>query len=192
MIKNDLKYNLIKQFISYKYCADLTGETVDLIKILEFCIKEEEERKLAKIFSYTLDEYSLSEAYKIYSNTINISSKLIKNRIWKMFPEIHIIYYIIYKYGYTNETLFSLLYLYYIEENIATKKEIALKFLNLYLYFTVNQLIKDKFYVYSLLEPKENIEKYFIRNKQDEYSFKNLSSIKEVVNLISQSYIGSI
>lgn len=192
MFKNKIKYNLLKNLISYEYKSDLTGELVKFIDLINFIYSSEEEANEAKLFSFTIDSTSKEESYKIYNSIITIKNNTIKKTIWNLCPEIHILFYIYYKYGFLNETLMSLSYLYLLEVEETEKKNIGLKFINFYLFYTINQLIQDKFNVFLSFEPKEKIEKFLVKNKKEEYTFKNLYSIKEVVNSISQNYIGTI
>lgn len=177
----------LDKFESWFMC-EITGEPIPVVQYLDLYCKND----FAQIAGYDLNDKDINETV---SFTMELYPTLEEKEIRKTFkklPAIALVFYLFRCFGFLNLDLFDLVFNFHISEDVNIRLEFAVRFIHMYLYHSVNKLVKDKYIIETEIDDKSDMLNFLIKNKTTAFSIKNVGSIRKVKDLILEKELGII
>lgn len=175
----------ISNFKSWFMC-EATGELIPVEQYLDLYCKND----LAQIAGYELNEKQIESTV---SFTMSLYPELSEKTIRKTFnklPAVLLVFYLFRNFGFLNLDLFDLVFNFHISQESNIRLEFSLRYIHMYLYYSINFFIKEKYTIETEINEENNLVVFNIKNKNNVFNFQNLGSMRKVKDLIFEKELG--
>lgn len=172
---------IANKFNEFNYCL-ITGQST----VLSEQILEELKNPYSKEYGLLLKQSYKDEIGKFLFDNYDITNNELKS-----FPALYLVGLILYKFGYINKQLFSILVSFLKAQDFESKQKFLKEYCNIVMFYKLYSLPNRNDYKVILVEDKDSErDNIVITNNIVSYSFKNLNNASKVCDLILEEELG--